>query len=74
MVPAFRQFTKSLRFGIRLFSIDLCLSLEKIISNVFAELEVHRNQYCMFVYLKEPTLKIIVLFTFKFRPYINLKS
>ena len=28
----------------------------------------------MFVYFNEPTLKIVVLFTFSFRPDINLKS
>ena len=36
-----RQFTKSLSFGIRLFSINFCLPLEKIIPYVLAELEVH---------------------------------
>ena len=28
----------------------------------------------MFVYFNEPTLKIVVLFTFSFRPDINFKS
>ena len=46
-------------------------------SNVFAELEVLKNlifsKCCMSVYHNELTLEIIVLFTFSFGPYINLK-
>ena len=40
----FKQLTKSLSFGSKLFSINLSFSLENIIPNVFADSEVHSNR------------------------------